>query len=224
MRYTRAPQHKPYALPRPNLTPRRQPSTRPSRESRRATGRHTDRRPDTRTHPREGRQPASASSSARAIAPVRGRGQRKGRAAGCRERQRQKEMKVPRQTGRQREGATDRQTRSRARAHTHTHTHTRTQRQRASDRETANGRQTGERGWHRIRDRHTGTDRDAPQREAARKQQLPQGRGRQPWAGPGWTAESGALGLAFARGDPKTSSSPRSHSAWLPKAGPSPCP
>ena len=73
---------------------------------------------------------------------------------------------------------------ARARAHTHTHTHTRTQRQRASDRETANGRQTGERGWHRIRDRHTGTDRDAPQREAARKQQLPQGRGRQPWAGP----------------------------------------
>ena len=204
------------------MTPRRQPNTRPSRESRRATGRHTDRRPDTRTHPREGRQPAGASSSARAIAPVRGRGQRKGRAAGCRERQRQKEMKVTRQTGRQREGATDRQTRSRARAHTHTHT--RTQRQRASDRETANGRQTGERGWHQIRDRHTGTDRDAPQREAARKQQLPQGRGRQPWAGPGWTAESGALGLAFARGDPKTSSSPRSHSAWLPKAGPSPCP
>ena len=36
-------------------------------------------------------------------------------------------MKVPRQTGRQREGATDRQTRWRARARTHTHTHTDTE-------------------------------------------------------------------------------------------------
>ena len=49
-------------------------------------------------------------------------------------------MKVPRQTGRQREGATDRQTRSRARAHTHTHTHGHRDRGRVTER-----RQTGDR-------------------------------------------------------------------------------
>ena len=144
-----------------------------------------------------------ASSSARAIAPVRGRGQRNGQAAGCRERQRQKERKVPRQTGRRREGDTDRQTESCVCARTHTHTHTHrdaeTERggQRASDRETANARQTGERGWHLTRDRHTGTDCEPSQREAARKKQLPQGRGHQPWAGPrldGWTRCPGAGG------------------------------
>ncbi|XP_055423578.1 uncharacterized protein LOC129643285 [Bubalus kerabau] len=51
-------------------------------------------------------------------------------------------MKVPRQTGRQREGATDRQTRSRARAHTHTHTHTHGHRDRGRVTER---RQTGDR-------------------------------------------------------------------------------
>ena len=147
-----------------------------------------------------------------------------GRLSGETEAERDEGSKTDWKTARGSYRQTDALARARARTHTHTHTHTRTQRQRASDREMTNGIQKGERGWPQIRDRHTGTDRDAPRREAARKKQLPQGRGRQPWAGPGWTAESGALGLAFAHGDPKTSSTPRSRSAWLPKAGPSPCP
>ena len=35
--------------------------------------------------------------------------------------------------------------------------------------ETESGRRTGDRGWHPLRDRHTGTDRDTPQREAVRQ-------------------------------------------------------
>ena len=38
------------------------------------------------------------------------------------------------------------------------------------------------------------TARDAPQRKATRKKQLPQGRGRKLWAGPGWTRCPGAGG------------------------------
>ena len=58
-----------------------------------------------------------------------------------------------------------------------------------------------------MREKHTGTDRDAPQREAAWKQQLPQGRGRQPWAGPrldavpwGWRSPVGTPRLPRSRG------------------------
>ena len=129
--------------------------------------------------------------------------------AGCQERQRQKETKVQRQTPRQREGDTDRQTYACTRAHTHTHREAETERgrRRASDRETANGRQTGERGWHRIRDRHTGTAREAPQREATHKKQIPQGRGHQPWARPrldavpwGWQSPVGTPRLPRSRG------------------------
>ena len=48
---------------------------------------------------------------------------------------------------------------------------------------------------------HSGTVPDPPQREARRKKQLPQGRGRQPWARA--PAGRGALGLAEPRGSPR---------------------
>ena len=118
------------------------------------TGRHTDRHTDTRTHPRQVRQPAGASSSTRArvLAPVRGRGQRKGR-----ETQRQKETKVHRRTRRLREGDAGRQTCPRAHTYTHTHTERHRWRGRNTERLTENWRRTRERAWHPIRDRHAGT-------------------------------------------------------------------
>ena len=152
---------------------------------------------------------AGASSSARAIAPVRGQGQRNERMGGWlsgeTEAERDEGSETHSKTVRGRYRQTDRDTCTQS--HTHTHTHTGRQRQRegdrASDRETANGRQTGERGWHLTQDRHTGTDCEPPQREAARKKQLPQGRGRQPWVDPGWMARRGALGLAVTVGTPR---------------------
>ena len=163
------------------------------------TGRHTDRHTDTRTHPRQVRQPAGASSSTRArvLAPVRGRGQRKGR-----ETQRQKETKVHRRTRRLREGDAGRQTCPRAHTYTHTHTERHRWRGRNTERLTENWRRTRERAWHPIRDRHTGADLDTSQREAMQKKQLLQGRGSQPWARPqrGWQLPVGSPRLFHSRG------------------------
>ena len=75
-----------------------------------------------------------------------------------------------------------------------------------------------------IRDRHSGTVPDPPQRKTRRKKQLSRGMGRQPWARA--RAGRGALGLAEPRGVPKTSWQPRSQRsplAWLPKARPRVC-
>ena len=151
-----------------------------------------------------------------------------GRVSGETEAEREEGSETDSKTARGRYRQTDRRTCTRAHvcAHTHTHTHreaeTERGRHRASDRETANGRQTGERGWHRIRDRHTGTACDAPQREARGRSSFPKGGGVSLGPAP---AGHGALGLAVTRGDPKTSSKPRSQrspSAWLPKVRPSP--
>ena len=104
--------------------------------------------------------------------------------------------------------------------HTHTHTHTQRETQRLAD-----GKREADTGERMASDprQHSGTVPDPPQREARRKKQLSQGRGRQPWARA--PAGRGALGLAEPRGVPKTSWQPRSQrcpSAWLPKARPRP--
>ena len=101
-----------------------------------------------------------------------------------------------------------------------THTHTQRETQRLTD-----GRREADTGERMASDprQHSGTVPDPPQREARRKKQLSQGRGRQPWARA--PAGRGALGLAEPRGVPKTSWQPRSQrcpSAWLPKARPRP--
>ena len=85
-------------------------------------------------------------------------------------------MKVQRHTPKAARGRcrqTDRQTDRHERAGTHGEGETERGRHRATDREPENGRRTGDRGWHPLRDRHTGTDRGTPQREALRKKQLP---------------------------------------------------
>ena len=130
---------RPFALPRSPL-PRAPLQAQGLPE--RADKRHAGTRTVTRTHPRQVRQLAGASSSARAriIAPVRGQGQRKGWEARFQETQSQKETKVQRQTQRWREG--DRHScahtnmHTDTHTHTHTHTHTGRHRQREGDRTT----------------------------------------------------------------------------------------
>ena len=101
---------------------------------------------------------------------------------------------------------THRQTRAHARAGAHKHAHTGREKQRQGDTERlTERRKTGDRHGREdgVRsDRHTGTDRDTPQREALWKKQLPQGRGRQPWARRA-PAGRGALGLAVTLGSPR---------------------
>ena len=183
----------------------------------------------TRGHPRQVRQPAGASSAARATAraPTRERpGPEEGtagRGSGETETERDEGSETGSQDGERADADADadRQTDRHERAGTPREGEPERGRHRATDRETESGRRTGDRGWHPIRDGHSGTDRHTPQR-AARAQ----GRRRQPWAGRA-PAGRGALGLAITRGDPKTSSqprSPRSPSAWLPEARPSPRP
>lgn len=185
----------------------------------------------TRRHPRQVRQPAGASSSARATAraPTRERpGPEEGtagRGSGETETQRDEGSETGSQDGERADADADadahRQTDTSAQAHPGRESQRDGDTERPTDSETESGRRTGHRGWHPIRDGHSGTDRHTPQR-AARAQ----GRGREPWAGRA-PAGRGALGLAITRGDPKTSSQPRSQrspSAWLPEARPSPRP
>ena len=168
------------------------------------------------------RQPAGASAAARAtaIAPVGGRG------SGETETERDEGSETHSQGG-ARQMQTDRQTDRHERAGTHGEGETETGRHRATDREPENGRRkdrgqgmaSAPRSTHWHRPWHT-SERGRAE-EAASLREGASAVGRRAPAG------RSALGLAITRGDPKTSSHPRSQrspSAWPPKARPSPRP